>query len=163
MALMTLSVYLVSDLDDLSVPVNWGEFRTGVGHMSPFSLLWPLTSPVPCQPQMLSGELLQPLKRGDHCTCICHSSAYACMLFMIERLHCACVNVCGVLPLLALQHWGSINNLATQCRTQCYTQHSTFSCSLPPDSLGFICLLLAFSLFCQLSLHVNIKIVIGHS
>lgn len=66
------------------------------------------------------------------------SSAYVSM-----HVYDAHITLCvKVLPLLALQHWGGINNSATHCRTQCYTQHCFCSLSLPLDSSVFICLLL---------------------
>ena len=109
--------------------------------MSVSGLLRPLTSPLPWQPQTLSGG--PPYRR------ICHSSVCVCVcvyvwvgvcvcacVFLMRRLHCVCESAFLFAPFttevasIIQQHIAEHN--ATHC----------IALSLPQESSVFICLLL---------------------
>lgn len=70
----------------------------------------------------ICSQLSSLLSQGTVTVYFPDSSVYVSTRVIIQRLQCVKVR-----PLLTLKLKGSINNLATHSRVQCYTQHRLFS------------------------------------
>lgn len=133
---MTVSLYLVSGIcDDLCVsPLQQVKNRCEPD-VSPWSAVtFDLISSLPAT-DTLKGHAWASRAGWSLHMKILHSLTALCLCAM--HVYAAEITLCvKVLPLLALQHWGSINNSATHSRTQLHTLQSCLSPTLLPDFLS---------------------------